>query len=356
MEKQTISAIKAFCESSKIPVVLLNDNLICEFSNNESIFPVGIHFSSVLAEGVEFIPGETSKTMVKLKDKYYCALVTSVSGEYYLCQLFDSDNVFAMAQFSGVYEETIPMISSNGIHLDYIESELKHLLLCESVKNDDALDLKLLEITTESSRARGRFEELLLYYEISFSKNNSESVFNLYDYVKWAVDKCNSYLLNIGRCVELNCPDKDLPVRAESKYVIYGFIEMIQFALLYSPKDIDPFISLEKNKGVIEFMIICRGLIYVPKGDEPDLIGAKAGALAIARRFVRRCGAEFRFINENNNVIGFKIGFPEIQRGNTENLVCESAEIVDYNNTFSRFVEYKMQKVIDAWNFQTPKE
>lgn len=351
-DKHEKNIIESFCRSSKIPVILLNSDMICKFSSDESILRAGGHFSSILAANAEFIPGETSKTMVKIKEKYYCALITPMGDGTYLCQLFDSENIFSMAQLSEVYDETMPMISANGIQIDFIESELKKLLLRESVKNDDVLDLKLLEITTESSRARGRFEELLLYYELSFSKNNNKSVINLYSYVKWAVDKCNSLLLNIGRCVELNCPDIDLPVYAESRYSIYGFIEMIQFALLYSPIDIEPIISLVKNNGVVEFMIICRGLIFVPKGNEPDFIGSRTGKLAIARRFAQRCGAEFRFINENNNIIGLKIDFPKIQSTKSNEFTFESAEIVDYNNTFSDFAEYKMQKVIDAWLYK----
>lgn len=356
LNRQAKEIIETFCRSSRVPTILLNKDLICVLSNDESFYPVGIHFNSVLANNMDFVVGETAKAMVMVKDKYCCAIITPVADEYFICQMYDADDIFQMAQFSGIYDETLPMISSNGIQLGAIEDELKELLTYDIIKDDHKIDLKLLELTAKTCKARGRFEELLTYYEISFSKNNKNVVFCLYNYVKWAVDKCNSLLLNTGRCIELNCPDKETPVSADSRHAIFSFIELIQFVLLHSPTDVDPFISLEKSSGSVVFMITCRGVIFVPKGTENEFIGAySSGGLSIVRRFAQRCGAEFEFINENNNVIGFRIFFPKINAEKTEKLVFQTDNIVDYDDRYSRYAEYKMQRVIDAYNMQSSK-
>lgn len=345
--------IKTFCKASSIPTILLNDNLICEYSNDESFYPVGIHFASVQEADVKLEKDKTVKTMVKIKDKYYCAVITAVADEFFICQMFDSDNIFEMAQYSEVDDEIRSIFSLNGIHLGDIEDEIKEFVLRDDVKENHRLDTDLLRLAAEISIARGRYEDVVTYFNVAFSKNNNKKLLPLYSYVKWCVDKCNAFLTNIGRCIELNCNDKELMVSADDKYAVFSFIDLIQSILLYSAKDVNPIIFIQKNKEFVEFMITCRGLIYVPKGGEDDLIGANVNRnITFVRRFAKRSNAKFSFINEHNNIIGFKILFPEVKTDKTDSLLFEDFEIVDFDNIYTNYIEYKLQDVIKAYKLQ----
>lgn len=328
---------------------MLNDNLICEFSNDEKAYPVGVSFYSVLANDVVFEKGKTSKTMVRIGDKYCCAIITPVTEEFFICQIFDTDSIFEMAQFSGVYGETLPIISANGIELNNIEDDLKDIVQCETVKNDTSLDKKLLETTVKTSIARGRFEELLTYYEISFSVNNHKAVINLYELLDWSVKKCNTLLLECGRNIDFDCHDHELFVHANNKHAVICIMDLLQFALLHSPFEASPFVSLEKRNGKVILIVTCRSFIFVPDGDEDKFITADCNGLEIVRRFLKRSDAEFKFINENNKVIGFQVIFPEWQDKNMGSLLFESTDFFDYDNRFHLYASYKMGKVLEVY-------
>lgn len=350
------NVIKTFCKSSSIPTILINDNLICEYSNDESFYPVGIHFASVQELDVKLEKDKNVKTMVKIKDKFYCAVITPVTDEFYICQMFDPDSIFEMAQYSEVNDEIRSIFSPNGMYLEEIEDNIKRLVLRDEVKENYKLDTDLLLLAAKIATAKGRYEDVMTYFDIAFSKNNNKELLSLYAYVKWCVDKCNSILANIGRCLELNCNDRELLVSADIKFAIFSFIDLFQSILLYSAKDVNPFISIQKGKGFVEFMVTCRGLIYVPKGGEDDFIGENVNRnITMVRRFAKRSNAEFSFINERDNVIGFKILFPEVTADKTDSLLFEETEIVDFDNAYSNYIEYKMQDVIKAYKLQRGK-
>lgn len=348
--------IKTFCGSSSIPTILINDNLICEYSNDESFYPVGVHFASVLEADVELKKDKTVKTMVKIKDKYYCAVINPVTDEFFICQMFDSDNIFEMAQYSAVYDEILPVFSSNGIDLGEIEDRIKELVLLEEVKENHKLDTDLLLLASKIATARGRYEDVQTYFDITFSKNNKQDVFSLYKYVKWCVDRCNSVLSNTGRYIELNCGDTEPLVSANSRHTIFGFVEMIRFVLLNSAVEFSPFISIENNNGAAELMITCRSLIYVPQGGEDEFIETDVSKeIAMVRRFAKRCKAEFRFINEKDNIIGFKLLFPKVVDPDPDILVFEDDVFIDFDNAFSNYIKHKMGEVINAYKLQNGK-
>lgn len=348
--------IKTFCKASSIPTILLNDNLICEYSNDESFYPVGIHFASVQEVDIKLEKDKTVKTMVKIKDKYYCAVITAVTDEFFICQMFDSDNIFEMAQYSEVDDEIRSIFSLNGIHLGDIEDEVKKLVLRDEVKENHTLDTDLLQLAAEISIARGRYEDVEVYFDIAFSKNDQQVVFSLYKYVNWCVEKCNSILSNIGRYIELDCNDTTLWVSADIKYAVFSFIDLIQFILLHSASDINPFISIEKNKEFVEFMITCRGLIYVQKDMEDDFIELDVSRnITMVRRFAKRSNAQFNFVSENDNIIGFKIFFPEVVDSEAGTVVFEGDDLVDFDNNYLKYIEYKMHDVIRAYKLQNKK-
>lgn len=345
--------LKNFCNASSIPTILLNDDLICEYSNNENFYRVGIHFASVQVVDTKLEKDKTVKTMVLINEKYYCAMITPVSDELYICQMFDSDNIFEMAQYSEVSDQIRPLFSSNGVYLERIEDEFKKLLNLDEIKENYKIDSEMLALASEISMARGRFEEALNYFDVSFSKKSNDKNFSIYKYVKWCVDKYNSLLANLGRFIKLDCNDTTLRISADSRYAVLSFIELIQFILLNSSKEFDPFISIRKYKEYVEFMITCRGLIFIQDGKEDEFIGSDVSSnVTMARRFAKRSKAHFKLVNENDNIIGFRIFFPEAVDLEADNFVLEDDEFVDFDKTYQRYIEYKMQDVIKAWKLQ----
>lgn len=357
LDKQAKEIIKTFCYSSNVPTILLNSDLICELSNDESFYPVGVHFASVKTDNLKLSKNKAAKTMVRIKDKYYCAVITPVAEELFICQMFDADNIFEMAQLTEIYDEILPIISSNRVQLCKLEDEMKKVLSLKEVKDNVIIDSSILEIGAEVARARGKYDNLQSYFEVSFSKNNKKSAFSLYSFVKWSVDRCNSILANTGRFIDLDTQNKDLLVCADSRHAVFSIIEMIQFALLHSAGDVNPFISIEKENGFVVLLITCRGMIFVKEGDETEFVGSDiVGGLATVRRFAARCGAELKFINEKDNVIGFRLIFPEVQDETLDALVFESDSFLDYDDRYLNYAKYKMQEVVDVYNYNNKAE
>lgn len=346
--------VKTFCDSSDVPAILINSDLICVYSNDEKIFPAEKHFGCMMETEVELKSDTAVKTMVKLKDKFYCAVITPITDDFYICQMYDSDNIFEMAQNSEVYDEMLWMLSSNETLLRSIEDSLKHVLDWETVKENCTLDTELLNITANISEARGRYDETSAYLEVSFSKNNRQSVFSLYRYVEWCVDKCNSFLANVSRHIVLDCQKKDMEmlISANVKHMIFSIIDLIHYVLLNSKTDSEPIISIARNKDAVEFLIICRGLIYVPSADTDDFCKNDISRdIVMVRRFTKKCKAEFRFVNnEQKNIIGFRILFPEYSESKSKELLFESDEIVDFDDIYTTYIDHKMDEVINAVN------
>lgn len=355
LDEQIKDIFKEFCKSFDVPTIILGSDLICKFCNADDLELTGVHFSSIVASDTEFILGRTPRTMVKVKDKIYCALITAVSDEYYFCQLFDSENLFSMSQLADIYDSTVPTVLASGAQIDEILKKLNELAAELSDKSDGGLRDELTDLIAKSKKTNSRLRELVLYFKLCFSRIGC-SYFNISHYVKWAIDKCNSLLLGSGRCIEALFIEEDQIVNAESKFVVFCIIDMIQFSLLYSPIDTNPVIALENNKGNAELTVTCKSSIFIPKGKEYEFLGSITSDPAVVKRVAQRSGAEFEIINDNSGIIGIKVKFPTVDIKNRSDLLFESAEIIDYNDEFSKYAEYKMQEVINIIDLQRSKK
>lgn len=150
-------------------------------------------------------------------------------------------------------------------------------------------------------------------------------IFKRLDAIKYCdmlIKRCNAALAKCGRHIQFLCADRDLYISVDTQHALSAMANLLQNALLYSPRDFVPIITVtkssEENRSV-EIRITNDRLTY-SDCDFSDLgnIGYSYNqigfGLQIIEYFVKECGGTMNTIH-NNGMQTITLSFPEITDG-----------------------------------------
>lgn len=349
MDLNTLEKIKDFCHGFKNPVVLFDEKDRIVYCNKPN-FVTSKSDIQIIAENEK--PRREQNILALVNGSKYSVRV-SMHGELYMYEFFSYSDLFDMADKSDIYEKILPFINSFEHNISVMWgcfSSLKKKLE-EEERFDDIKQLADIQKSAMYLNASGKN---IFEYANMFYPKASVSRIDTYALVEGIVNRCNEMLADCGRRIDFIAQKDDYFIKANQRHCISALINALQNALLYSPVDCCPTITLTRTiltdnpYAVLQVTNKCK--TRAENGEKlPDLDFAcqRIGCgIPIIKRFAQEADGVFDMEERNGSMI-VTLKIPIIVNKNKSELVLEQSEYAYYDTGIPDIIDLKMFEVAD---------
>lgn len=347
--------IKEHYKNFSNPVVLLNSKLECVYCNKPSVMPEGRLLKLYMQKDIEIPVTGAVNMMIMLNGVSYCGRFEQLEEELIKCELFDSDDLQAMAEQTDFFGrgEKFLFSAMNGV------SRLRNLT---STFKD------ALENNVDVSGFAGEYSRVLwclssamnnaYEYNTMLSKSPDLQPVNALLMIKGIVERCNTILSKCGRCIDFIYDLDTEYINADKRYAFNALVNLIHNALVYSPSDCVPIVSLTSvNKDGKEY-------VFLKASNETALYNESFGdgfnsgfyrlgfGMKIVKLFAEQAGGEYiENISENWANIGVLI--PALGISADGEFTLENGYVERYDTGIPDLLDVKMQEIVDFFGIIT---
>lgn len=351
MDKNELDRIVDFCSGFANPVILFDKDWNVVFCNKKNFVTSKTNVQNLTMSDIKKLKSGESFLMV-VNGKQYCSRV-SVHGEVYLCELFSSEDLLDIADKSDIYEKILPFINNFEHNIAVMWgsfSTLKKKLEIEE-RFDDIKQLADIQRSTMYLNAAGKniFEYANMFYpKVTYKKIDT------YALVEGVINRCNEALEGCGRRIEFFADKNDYFIKANQRHCVTALINALQNALLYSPVDCCPTVTLSRSVftdvpyAILQVTNKCNARSEEGEGT-PDLNFAcqRIGCgIPIIKRFAEESGGSFNMEEKNGTMI-VTLKLPIIVNEKNSELLLEQSEYAYYDTGIPDIVDLKMFEVVD---------
>lgn len=350
MDSGQRETVKALIDCLDNPAAVLDGSLKCVYSNRPML-PVDTSFERFIQDDIEFPLTKTVQALFIMNGMTYCARISPLDGEMALCELFDADALLNMAENTELCEKIIPLF--NAIEHNTARMWKTVFALRDRIENGDDVSgfvTKLYDRVSElSSVVKNAFE-----YSLMLTRS-SPAIIDAVSLTDGIVSRCNTVLAECGRCIEFFCESDRLYVRADMRHAIAALANSLQNALLYSPRDCVPVLSLsriaEGEKSFIYIQLVNDSVLFVDNGfgEEPDVdfrFQRVGFGIPIIKRFAEETGGSF-YLDNSGKSVKLGIMIPEADKSAVEGLCVGEGGYTHYDTGIPDIVDVKMREVVN---------
>lgn len=353
MDSQRREQIKEHYKYYSTPIALLNKDLECIYTNKPLILPIGGSLKLYMQRDLVFPLNGIECMMITLNGTPYCGRFEEIEDDLLKCELFNSNMLQSMAEHTDFYGKGTKFLLSveQGI------SKLRNLTKSFS----DAIDHNEKDY---SGLCRGYYETLsflssavnnVFEYNTMLSRAPDIRPIEVVAMVKGIVDRCNAILTKCGRYIDFVYDIKKMYINADTRYAFNALVNLIHNALVYSPRDFVPVISLTMtvNDDVkyVFLKAVNETALYSDKSFEDDF-NSGFYRLGFGKKIIRRfaeqaLGLYIENISDKWASIGVMI--PAIDDFEYGHLTFENGVVGHYNTGIPDLLDVKMQEVVELF-------
>ncbi len=289
---------------------LLDDNLKCIKSCEDGLLSTGDDVAAMLHLTPKLPLVKRFESAVTINGNFYCARIFPLSGQpEYICELLSRDDISAMALQTDGIAEMIPVCNA----LEYTLNEMQRTLTL--LKNN--IDERSGRITLIDRLENG------LLRAGNISKNTSEYIgmvcvperkvlFDINVLCRKLIARCNASLAKCGRYVNYIEGNEKLYLHTDSRRALVALVNAIQNALLYSPRDSVPVLTiLSEDRGNAKravIRLVNENSMFTradfSNSSELDFCSQRTGyGMPIIRRFASLAKGTAELYSENGSTI-----------------------------------------------------
>ena len=346
--------LKKFCNGFSNPVAIMDNKFRCAYSNKPKLIPPESSMMSIFQKTVVLPLDTVHITMAVIKGCFYSARLVPLDEEMYICEFFDQNTVLSIAENINIYDKILPIVNDieyNTAALWRGYSVLRSRLEADENSNEIRCALQIERYLTSLSsviKNASEYANMLLY------SPSSNAVVDLAPLMRDMVERCNTILTVSERYIDFVCELKEVYINAEYRHAVCAVVNALQNALMYSPRDCIPYVTLYKpidREDCIILQILNDNLMYVDqnRGEEPgkNFDHQRLGyGIPIIKRFAELAGGSFEFGEKDGKVrtaIIFPITeAPAVKKGIG---VLHSSQNVYYKTDIPDIVALKMLEV-----------
>lgn len=346
MDSEQREELKALLERHDNPAVILDGSLECVYSNSPSLLPIETKCSYMLKEPPP-LPITGVCTSMVIADQTYCARIIPLGGGFSLCELFSADALMRMAErtdYHGRFKSFFNVVEHNAVKLWMTLFAMRDHLKNGADVSDFASRFGRC-ITELSSAVKNAYE----YSDMMTSCD--PAAIDICTLAEGLVKRCNTILSECGRCISFTAEERRIFVAADVRHAVAALTNSIQNALLYSPRDSVPVMTVssrtENGRRSVCIQLVNDSSLFVDKDGERDLRFQRSGlGIPIIRRFAEEAGGSL-FLDNSGTRVKLAIVFPEADTAHV--LEVKEGGYSYYDTGIPDIVEVKMREVVGVF-------
>ncbi|MBD5130485.1 MAG: hypothetical protein HDT43_11300 [Ruminococcaceae bacterium] len=343
MDGGQIEFFKQILDSLDNPAAVLDGSFHCVYSNRSDFSP----FENVVRGEIQ----QTVLTVVVSGGVTYCARICPLDG-FFLCELFDSDAVISIAENTDIRGRLTPLFNA----VEHNTSKLWKTLFAmrDCIANNE-------DISGFEARFYDRISELssVIKNGVEYSlmhTNFSPMLIDAVSLTDGIVNRCNTILARCGRCIRFVCECDRLLITADMRHTITAHANSLQNALLFSPRDCVPVLSLvrltENGERFVYLQLVNDSVLFVDKGfgeKDIDFGYQRVGfGIPIIKRFAEETGGSF-FLDASGKTVKLGIKLPEADASEVKGLRVEECGYTHYDTGIPDIIDVKMHEVVSLF-------
>lgn len=344
---------KMYCRKVSHPMAIVNDQLRCVYTSHPKLLPVGTLISLFLKDPVDTPLVKERDVLFLRNDVSYCARFTPIDKKYCFCELLDYSDILAMASSTDLYpkvEERLCLFEECTSNMrDYLQK-----LSEEPAANSRQKKVYMNDIKIESQRLDSFLRCVSDYTFLSLSNKESREILDLFAMMDWLVNKTNDELIPYEKDIKFLAERDSYFIFAEKRYAVIAMLNAVQNALLYSPIEDEPVLSLtkitENEQSYIVIQIINGIDSYTVKDSDEgaDFAHRRCGlGIPAIRMFTQKAGGKFTFETSGSKAV-LRILIPEYIPEDDDDLTMEAGGFGLYSIDEKDVVELMMEDVISS--------
>ena len=346
--------LKKYCKGFSNPVAVMDNKFRCAYSNKPKLIPQESSMMSIFQKAIVLPLDKVHVTMAEIKGCFYGTRIVPLDDELYLCEFFDQDTLLSLTENTDIYHKILPII--NGVEYNTAAlwrgyNVLRSKLEAEQYEGSLHCALEFEKYLTGMNSVIKNMSE---YANMLFYTPKTNAVVDLASVMTGVVERCNTILSVSGRYIDLVCEPERIYINAEARHTICAVINALQNALMYSPRDCIPYVTLYKpadNNGCVVLQILNDDLMYIDNDsdEEPgkNFSHQRLGyGIPIIKRFAELAGGSFE-LKESEGKVRATITLPLVREPAAERGVgvLKSSQYVYYKTEIPDIVELKMLEI-----------
>ena len=212
---------------------------------------------------------------------------------------------------------------------------------------------EVLGIETAMSNLSSVCENAFNYAEMLY-RTQRETVVDAGELCENLAKRCNAALAKCGRRIEALIEPGSLYIYADSRRAVVALVNAVQNALLYSPKETEPILTVcyreSRGRKFVEIRVVNESSMFSSK----DFSGSvdvnfsyqRMGyGIPIIKRFAQVSGGWFDMTEENGRVT-VTISLPAAHYGSGAELPLRKPSAAQYDTGIPDFTEIMMREVV----------
>lgn len=345
------------CLFSGSSVVCL-DNRFCVVSCEGSLLESGECVLKSVRETVPEPLGVVMDTTLYKNEHFYCLRLHPIKngiGETiaYIGEILDSGSVRGMMERTEAPSDILPLYNAVEMNSAAIWKHAVNLRYGMVKAKDYTRLTEVLGIETAMSNLSSVCENAFNYAEMLY-RTQRETVVDAGELCENLAKRCNAALAKCGRRIEALIDPGSLYIYADSRRAVVALVNAVQNALLYSPKETEPILTVcyreSRGRKFVEIRVVNESSMFSSK----DFSGSvdvnfsyqRMGyGIPIIKRFAQVSGGWFDMTEENGRVT-VTISLPAAHYGSGAELPLRKPSAVQYDTGIPDFTEIMMREVV----------
>lgn len=353
LDPQLKKFAEKYCRSVSHPMMIVDNLLFVVYSSHPKLVPVGTLISMFVKDPVETPLKREKDAILIFKDVTYCARFTPIDNNHSFCELIDYSSILTMAAYTDLYSvmsQRFGLLEECTANIrKYVRSLSEGLAPKVRFKNMHIMDLQ-----AESLKMDSLLNDICEYSYTAFSTKGFDEVIDSYALIELLIKQSNSYLEESGKYMEFVSELDGYFIYTNQRFAITAILHAVQNALLYSPKDNVPVISLTRSvkdgKRYVVVQVVNDLDEYTVKtlDGEPDFVHRRCGlGIPLIKKFTQRAGGEFYFKTSGKKAsVGIMI--PEYVLNETETFTMERSGFSIYDYGGKNIIKLMMEDVVSS--------
>lgn len=354
MDLSSRQGIIDYCKKFINPVIVTDRDFKVVYCNRSSFVKVSSCLSEFPHTDFHVDPEKQTLAMLMIKDVQHCARIMLLNDELVMFELFNIESIRQLSGYTDILDKVMPLVEGinsytmQGINLVF--SMYQDPIVKEYPEMHDALS----GIYRCGNNLRSISDNLRIYTKMLYEQRSLEviDVFVLLDNM---VKRCNKVLSGCGRRIDFLGESNGMYVLADQRHVICTMINALQNAVLYSPVETVPTVTLFRTELEMRPVICVRVInedVYFSDGnfeDELNFSSQRIGlGIPIIKRFAEIYGGKF-LIEKNDQKVVLQIMIPACNSGNPSGTSEDEKIYSVLHSGAPDTVDEKLQEIMDFY-------